>query len=192
MSCSNVLHIHNNPLQQQQTMPTAHGGGMCNASVGAQVHWNCIWDSMVRNPTFDFTTPRYFTANAELAFPYWFFVNSHSLRGSASLLPATSSKTATSHGLPISLASVNSETRTSNCLGLALYMYNILVIFSKWKWMVWWSELVLNLTTVQFEHLMSPAHRSLTLACHSVESKLRAKIANDVYCDVIFPKQPWA
>jgi hypothetical protein len=103
-------------------MPTAHGGGMCNALVGAQVYWNCIRDSMVHNPTFDFTMPRYFTANAESAFPYWFFVNSHSLCGSASLLPVTSSKTATSHGLP-----------TSNCLGLAFYMYDILVIFFEMK-----------------------------------------------------------
>ena len=51
-------------------------GGMCNASVGAQVCWNCIQDSMACNPTFDFTMPCYFTANAELAFPYQFFVNS--------------------------------------------------------------------------------------------------------------------
>lgn len=33
---------------------------------------------MARNPTFDFTTPRFFTAYAESIFPYQFFVDGRS------------------------------------------------------------------------------------------------------------------
>jgi unspecific peroxygenase len=51
-----------------------YGGGMYNSSAAAELRWNRIQDSMARNPTFVFTTPRYFTAFGEAAFPYRFFV----------------------------------------------------------------------------------------------------------------------
>ncbi|KZP07573.1 heme-thiolate peroxidase [Athelia psychrophila] len=52
-----------------------YGGGKYNLSAAAEVRWARIQDSMARNPTFTFTTPRYFTAYAESAFPYRFFVD---------------------------------------------------------------------------------------------------------------------
>lgn len=54
------------------------GAGKYNVTVAAEVRWNRIQDSMARNPTFDFTTPRIFTAYAESIFPYRFFVDGRS------------------------------------------------------------------------------------------------------------------
>jgi hypothetical protein len=59
-----------------------------NAAAAAQVRWNRIQDSMARNPTFDFTTPRYFTAYAESAFPYRFFVDGRNQSGQLNLTVA--------------------------------------------------------------------------------------------------------
>ena len=70
------------------TTSNAYGGGKYNASVAAQVRWNRIQDSMARNPTFDFTTPRYFTAYAESAFPYRFFVDGRNQTGQLDLTVA--------------------------------------------------------------------------------------------------------
>jgi hypothetical protein len=53
----------------------AYGGGYYNQAAAAEVRWNRIQDSQTRNPTFDFTTPRYITAYAESVFPYRFFVD---------------------------------------------------------------------------------------------------------------------
>jgi hypothetical protein len=53
----------------------AYGGGKYDQSAAIEVRWNRIQDSLKRNPTFTFTTPRYFTAYAESAFPYRFFVD---------------------------------------------------------------------------------------------------------------------
>jgi len=63
---------------------------MYNGSVAKQVRWNRIQDSMARNPTFDFTTPRYFTAYAESAFPYRFFVDGRNQSGQLDLTVARS------------------------------------------------------------------------------------------------------
>lgn len=50
-----------------------------------EVRWARIQDSMARNPTFDFTTPRFDTAYAESAFPYRFMVDGRSNNGSLDL-----------------------------------------------------------------------------------------------------------
>ncbi|KAF7966174.1 hypothetical protein HWV62_39750 [Athelia sp. TMB] len=63
-----------------------YGGGKYNASAAAEVRWARIQDSIARNPNFTFTTPRYFTAYAESAFPYRFFVDGRD--ASAALSPA--------------------------------------------------------------------------------------------------------
>jgi hypothetical protein len=73
---------------QLVTTSNTYGGGMYNGSVAAQVRWNRIQDSMARNPTFDFTTPRYFTAYAESAFPYRFFVDGRNQSGQLNLTVA--------------------------------------------------------------------------------------------------------
>ena len=65
---------------------TAYGGGKYNASAAAEVRWARIQDSIARNPNFTFITPRYFTAYAESAFPYRFFVDGRD--ASAALGPA--------------------------------------------------------------------------------------------------------
>ncbi|KAK0553577.1 hypothetical protein OC844_006271 [Tilletia horrida] len=52
-----------------------YGGGKYNLSAAAEVRWARIQDSIARNPTFDFTTPRFFTAYGESAFPIRFFVD---------------------------------------------------------------------------------------------------------------------
>lgn len=52
-----------------------YGGGKYDLAAATQVRWARIQDSMARNPTFTFTTPRYFTAYAESAFPFRFFVD---------------------------------------------------------------------------------------------------------------------
>lgn len=54
------------------------GNGMYNATVATQVRFQRLQDSMARNPVFDFTTPRFFTAYAEAVFPYRFFVDGRS------------------------------------------------------------------------------------------------------------------
>lgn len=54
------------------------GSGKYTPSAAAEVRWNRIQDSLARNPSFDFTTPRYFTAYAESIFPYRFFVDGRS------------------------------------------------------------------------------------------------------------------
>ncbi|KAK0544806.1 hypothetical protein OC846_005226 [Tilletia horrida] len=52
-----------------------YGGGKYNLAAATEVRWARIQDSIARNPTFDFTTPRYFTAYGESAFPLHFFVD---------------------------------------------------------------------------------------------------------------------
>jgi hypothetical protein len=68
----------------------AYGGGKYNASAATEVRWNRIQDSMARNPTFTFTTPRYFTAYAESAFPYRFFVDGRDTSAALDLTAARS------------------------------------------------------------------------------------------------------
>ena len=79
--------IYDRTLQLVETS-NKYGGGMYNATVAAEVRWNRIQDSMARNPTFDFTTPRYFTAYAESAFPYRFFVDGRNQSGQLDLIVA--------------------------------------------------------------------------------------------------------
>lgn len=52
-----------------------YGGGKYDINAAAEVRWARLQDSLARNPNFTFTTPRYFTAYAESAFPYRFFVD---------------------------------------------------------------------------------------------------------------------
>ncbi|KAE8222688.1 hypothetical protein CF319_g4159 [Tilletia indica] len=52
-----------------------YGGGKYNLTAAAEVRWARIQDSIARNPNFDFTTPRYFTAYGESSFPIRFFVD---------------------------------------------------------------------------------------------------------------------
>ncbi|KAK0533981.1 hypothetical protein OC834_002037 [Tilletia horrida] len=52
-----------------------YGGGKYNLTAAAEVRWARIQDSKARNPTFDFTVPRFFTAYGESAFPFRFFVD---------------------------------------------------------------------------------------------------------------------
>ncbi|KAK0544810.1 hypothetical protein OC845_005406 [Tilletia horrida] len=52
-----------------------YGGGKYNLTAAAEIRWARIQDSIARNPSFDFTTPRYFTAYGESAFPLHFFVD---------------------------------------------------------------------------------------------------------------------
>lgn len=59
-------------------------------SAATEVRWNRIQDSLARNPTFTFTTPRYFTAYAESAFPYRFFVDGRDTSASLDLTVARS------------------------------------------------------------------------------------------------------
>jgi unspecific peroxygenase len=65
-----------------------YGGGYYNAAAAAEVRWNRIQDSQARNPTFDFTTPRYVTAYAESVFPYRFFVDGRNQSGLLNLTVA--------------------------------------------------------------------------------------------------------
>ncbi|KAL9935783.1 hypothetical protein V8E36_005360 [Tilletia maclaganii] len=45
-----------------------YGGGKYNLTAAGEIRWARIQDSIKRNPTFDFTTPRYFTAYGESLF----------------------------------------------------------------------------------------------------------------------------
>lgn len=56
--------------------------------MAAEVRWNRIQDSLTRNPKFDFTTPRIFTAYAESIFPYRFFVDGRSPKAELDLTVA--------------------------------------------------------------------------------------------------------
>jgi len=53
----------------------SHGNGSYNIAAAAEVRWLRIQDSMARNPAFEFTLPRYFTAYAESTFPYQMMVD---------------------------------------------------------------------------------------------------------------------
>ena len=65
-----------------------YGGGYYNASAAVEVRWNRILDSKARNPTFDFTSPRYVTAYAETVFPFRFFVDGRNQSGALDLTTA--------------------------------------------------------------------------------------------------------
>ncbi|CAD6892422.1 unnamed protein product [Tilletia controversa] len=52
-----------------------YGAGKYNLTAAAEVRWARIQDSIARNPNFDFTTPRFFTAYGESSFPLRFFVD---------------------------------------------------------------------------------------------------------------------
>ncbi|KAK0546529.1 hypothetical protein OC846_005223 [Tilletia horrida] len=66
-----------------------YGGGKYNLTAAAEVRWARIQDSIARNPTFDFTTPRYFTAYGESSFPIRFFVDG---RDSSAALDLTTAR----------------------------------------------------------------------------------------------------
>ncbi|KAJ3510047.1 heme-thiolate peroxidase [Coprinellus aureogranulatus] len=51
------------------------GGGYYNKAVATELRWALIQQSITTNPQFDFTSPRYFTAYAESAFPFVFFTD---------------------------------------------------------------------------------------------------------------------
>ena len=55
-----------------------YGGGQYNRSAAAEVRYARLQDSMARNPSFEFLTPRFYTAYAESIFPYAFFVDGRS------------------------------------------------------------------------------------------------------------------
>ena len=75
-------------LFQLVNTSNAYGGGYYNASTAAEVRWNRILDSKARNPTFDFTSPRYVTAYAESVFPFRFFVDGRNQSGALDLKSA--------------------------------------------------------------------------------------------------------
>ncbi|KZP12356.1 Cloroperoxidase [Athelia psychrophila] len=66
----------------------AYGDGKYNLTAATEVRWARLQDSITRNPFFDFTTPRYFTAYAESVFPYRFFVDGRDTSGALNLTVA--------------------------------------------------------------------------------------------------------
>ncbi|KAJ3544720.1 heme-thiolate peroxidase [Coprinellus aureogranulatus] len=52
-----------------------YGDGLYNMTVAAELRRRRIEQSIATNPQFEFTSPRFFTAYAESAFPYVFFVD---------------------------------------------------------------------------------------------------------------------
>lgn len=65
-----------------------YGDGKYNLTAATEVRWARLQDSITRNPFFDFTTPRYFTAYAESVFPYRFFVDGRDTSGALNLTVA--------------------------------------------------------------------------------------------------------
>ena len=51
------------------------GGGFYNLEVAKELRHQRIQESIATNPTFDLTSPRFFTAYGEATFPYTFFVD---------------------------------------------------------------------------------------------------------------------
>lgn len=85
--CVFFCDVHNRTPQFVATSK-AVGGGYYNQTVATEVRWNRILDSKARNPTFDFTNPRYTTAYAEAVFPYQFFVDGRNQTGQLDLTVA--------------------------------------------------------------------------------------------------------
>lgn len=77
VSINLVLRRSDDPAQLTATSKQ-YGAGKYNQTVAAEVRWNRIQDSIARNPNFTFVTPRIFTAYAESAFPYLYFVDGRS------------------------------------------------------------------------------------------------------------------
>jgi hypothetical protein len=87
-TASSVLHCTYVRTLQLVNTSNAYGGGYYNATAAAEVRWNRILDSKARNPTFDFTSPRYVTAYAESVFPFRFFVDGRNKSGALDLTTA--------------------------------------------------------------------------------------------------------
>ncbi|KAF5335382.1 hypothetical protein D9611_011765 [Ephemerocybe angulata] len=65
------------------------GGGFYNLTVAQELRWQRIQESIATNPTFDFTSPRFFTAYAESTFPISFFVDGRNPVRALSIANAT-------------------------------------------------------------------------------------------------------
>ncbi|KZV89950.1 Cloroperoxidase, partial [Exidia glandulosa HHB12029] len=69
-------HSFNETLfQQLVAISNAVGGGKYNVSAAAEVRFQRFQDSVTRNPTFDFSNPRFATAFGETIFPMAFFID---------------------------------------------------------------------------------------------------------------------
>ncbi|KAF8801693.1 Cloroperoxidase [Phlegmacium glaucopus] len=64
------------------------GGGNYNQLVAAEFRWKRIQESIATNPNFSFVSPRYYTAYAESALPYLFFVDGRVSDGQLDLTSA--------------------------------------------------------------------------------------------------------
>jgi hypothetical protein len=65
-----------------------YGGGNFNETVAGQYRFQRIQDSTAANPNFSFISPRYFTAYAEAAFPFRFFVDGRVQNGQLNMTNA--------------------------------------------------------------------------------------------------------
>ncbi|KAF5336406.1 hypothetical protein D9611_006738 [Ephemerocybe angulata] len=62
-------------FKQFKDFSNRFGGGFYNLTVAQELRHQRIQESIATNPTFDFTSPRFFTAFAESSFPIEFFVD---------------------------------------------------------------------------------------------------------------------